>query len=148
MYPLFDFLLHVGAPNVARPRSNGRSLHIAIARMHPIQAPDSQKNVPSRALSPIFRREPMFRLPMRPAYSPFCREAAKITLRPPYGLVEPAISTIAPDLYGFPERREAPVRYRRLPTGRCSERDYALCRGSAVFPAAPHSPCAPWPPAP
>ena len=37
-----------------------------------------------------------------PCALPFRREAAKITMRPPQGMVESAVIAFAPDLYGPP----------------------------------------------
>ena len=77
--PITGVLFPVEPPNGGRPRGNGRPLHITVAMVPQISAPN-RKNLPARAIMPIRRRSPYCA----------CRGALRIPLPPRSGENRPA----------------------------------------------------------
>ena len=122
-------------PNIAHRRGDGRSLHIARTRIPRISGPNSKKPTFSRntAHAP---QGPILLFWNLPVYAPAVAERRKSPSVRHTDWRYPAIITIAPDLYGFPDRREAADNYRRWPPGSCAAMEYTVCRSSSASHAA------------
>ena len=112
--------------------------------MHQIHAPDSEKMYLLAPYRPFSAGMPCF------AYR--CAMRIPLLARNGENHPAPAIGAGCVGHYCYSARSlrapQTPRGAGERPPGTCSERDYAVCRGSAAFPPAPHPPCAPWPPPP